>query len=247
MKIFLSWSGKRSRAIAEALNDWLPRVIQAVEPFFSPDIEKGANWNDRLRAELDGTFFGIICLTPDNLNSTWIHYEAGALLKTKDALISTLLHGIKHGDVVPPLSDFQWTIAEKEDDVLKLLKTINNRVGESKERALSEKHLESIFAMFWPELEKKLKAAESLGDATQVERSAEDMLLEVLESVRYQQRAFPFLFDYIENVAKMASINKLSPYPLAPSFHFFNPYRDREPLYGVPTDEPDETSTPIES
>ena len=30
MKIFLSWSGPRSRAIAEALNDWLKRVIQAV-------------------------------------------------------------------------------------------------------------------------------------------------------------------------------------------------------------------------
>lgn len=34
MKIFLSWSGKRSCAVAEALNEQLPRIIQAVEPFF---------------------------------------------------------------------------------------------------------------------------------------------------------------------------------------------------------------------
>jgi hypothetical protein len=67
MKIFLSWHGKRSRAIAEALNDWLRRVIQAVKPFYSPEIEKGAKWSSELDSALEGTRFGIICLTPDNL------------------------------------------------------------------------------------------------------------------------------------------------------------------------------------
>jgi TIR domain-containing protein len=113
MKIFLSWHGQRSRAIAEALNDWLRRVIQAVKPFYSPDIEKGAKWSSEIDSALEGTRFGIICLTPDNLDSTWIHYEAGALSKTKDALIWTFLHELTAGDVPQPLGKSQHTIAEK--------------------------------------------------------------------------------------------------------------------------------------
>lgn len=42
MKIFISWSGTRSRAMAVALRNWLPDVVQAFKPFMSEeDIEKG--------------------------------------------------------------------------------------------------------------------------------------------------------------------------------------------------------------
>lgn len=97
MKIFFSWSGARSRAVAEALNDWLPRVIQAVKPFYSPEIEKGAKWSNEIDDALEGTRFGIVCLTPDNLSSTWIHYETGALSKTSGALIWTFYRDLHPG------------------------------------------------------------------------------------------------------------------------------------------------------
>lgn len=196
MKVFISWSGARSRMVADALNDWLKRVIQAVKPFYSPEIDKGAKWSSEIDDALEGTHFGIVCLTPDNLNSTWIHYETGALSKTKDALVWTFLHGLTPGDVPPPLGKFQNTVAEKED-VLRLLKTINGRLGEVGSEPLQDRLLEDNFELFWPRLEERLQAAEKIpastiservNDAIEGQRNERAILDEILELVRSQER-----------------------------------------------------------
>ena len=59
--------------MAEGLNGWLPNVIQEVEPFFSPKIEKGARSIAEINSKLEDTHFGIICLTPDNRTKPCIH------------------------------------------------------------------------------------------------------------------------------------------------------------------------------
>jgi len=193
MKIFLSWSGLRSRAVAEALNDWLRRVIQAVKPFYSPEIEKGAKWSNEVDDALEGTRFGIICLTPDNLKSPWIHYEAGALSKTKDALIWTFLHGLTPGDVPPPLGKFQHTVAEK-GDVLLLLKAVNSRLADVGGEPLQERLLEENFELFWPRLEEKISGAAAQPVTLQQQgheeavRDERAILHEILELVRSQER-----------------------------------------------------------
>lgn len=67
MKVFISWSGDTSRQVAEALRDWLPDVIQQLEPFLSSkDIASGLKWQDEISSKLDETTFGVICLTKDN-------------------------------------------------------------------------------------------------------------------------------------------------------------------------------------
>ena len=91
MKVFLCWSGERSRQVAQALNDWLPTVIQAVEPWMSGDIGKGVRWGPEVSAELEESRVGIICLASDNLGNPWILFEAGAVSKTKDASVCTFL------------------------------------------------------------------------------------------------------------------------------------------------------------
>src|SRR5712691_4344098 len=82
MKVFLSWSGQRSRAVAEALRDWLPDVLQVVQPWLSSeDIPLGARWASEIARILEEADTGIICLTRDNVNSQWLNFEAGALSK----------------------------------------------------------------------------------------------------------------------------------------------------------------------
>src|SRR5688572_19220319 len=109
MEVFLSWSGERSKAVAETLSVWLGQVIQAVDPWISSDIEKGARWNPEIAARLEQSRVGIICLTKENLDAKWILFESGALSKTKDAYVCTLLLDIDPSDVEQPLGQFQHT------------------------------------------------------------------------------------------------------------------------------------------
>ncbi|MCP4614466.1 MAG: hypothetical protein GY845_37785 [Planctomycetes bacterium] len=72
MKIFISWSGTLSHKVACVLRDWLPSVIQAVEPYVSSeDIDKGARWSTDIAGKLEESSFGIIAVTPENLSAPW--------------------------------------------------------------------------------------------------------------------------------------------------------------------------------
>lgn len=52
MQVFVSLSKSESWRIARVFADWMQEVIQAVEPFVSVDIEKGALWETVLVDEL---------------------------------------------------------------------------------------------------------------------------------------------------------------------------------------------------
>lgn len=184
MKVFLSWSGERSRKVAVLLNDWISQVIQAVEPWISTDIEKGARWSEEISSSLEQTKVGIICLTKDNLKSEWILFEAGALSKTKDAIVCTFLLDVNATDVTPPLSIFQNTKFEKED-LRKLLHSINKKIEESGERPIPEKTLNQAFEKFYPELKEELeKIIHETFESKTTKRPDRDILEEILETVR---------------------------------------------------------------
>jgi hypothetical protein len=187
MKVFISWSGQRSAAVADALRYWLPKVIQALEPWMSADdIEKGTRWRSGLASELEQSSVGIICLTRENLDSTWIHFEAGALSRQQDnTYVCTLLFGLEPTDVREPLAQFQHTRTQK-DDVRKLISTINNTLGDSK---LPESELGETFEVWWPKLEGRLNAipANASESAEPIRRDRE-ILEEILELARSQGR-----------------------------------------------------------
>jgi len=53
--------------MAEALKEWLPNVIQAVDPWVSSsDIDAGMRWTPALAEQLQQTQLGILCLTAEN-------------------------------------------------------------------------------------------------------------------------------------------------------------------------------------
>jgi Ricin-type beta-trefoil lectin domain-like len=168
MKVFISWSGKTSRGVAEALRNWLPDVLQAVDPFFSDfDISAGDRFPEVLQRKLGETHFGILCLTPTNHQAPWMLFEAGALAKKFEAndagsptkkfeegRICPYLINLSPSELKQPLALYQAKTADR-DGTLALLKSINRHLREGR---MSETRLEKSFKLWWPNLESSLKA-----------------------------------------------------------------------------------------
>jgi hypothetical protein len=119
VKLFISWSGPESKIIATGLREFLPRVIQSVDPFMSQhDIEGGELWLQRLLSELNESSTAIACLTPTNLAAPWLNFEAGAIAKAisrkKDQpRVFTYLWKVEPSDIRGPLVHFQATKTER--------------------------------------------------------------------------------------------------------------------------------------
>ena len=93
MKVFISWSGNISLKVALIFRDWLPSVIQSIEPYVSSeDIDKGARWSTDIAKELENSTFGILCVTKENLEAPWLSFEAGALSKPSCPTFGTTIN-----------------------------------------------------------------------------------------------------------------------------------------------------------
>jgi hypothetical protein len=183
MKVFICWSQERSKTIAEELRRWLKIVIQQIDPWMSDeDIRAGARWHPEITNILAECKVGIICLTPENLKSEWIHFEAGALSKTveKTYVCPLLIGGLEKEDVPYPLAQFQLKKANK-DGMFDIVKTINSVLN--KTFLLSDEILKKTFDKWWPDLEKVIKELPVLA-TNKTKRTQDEMLEEILNSVR---------------------------------------------------------------
>ncbi len=154
--VFLSWSGERSMRFARELKWWLPRVVHGTRAWMSDvDIAKGERWSTKIGQQLESHRVGIICVTPENMTSEWLLFEAGALSRTLDeARVCPVLLGMRANDLMGPLSQFQATVFEREE-MHALARSLNARLGDD---ASDELVLNDAFRHFWDEFEDKVRA-----------------------------------------------------------------------------------------
>lgn len=154
MVVFISWSGDRSRKVAELLVDLLQNVIQTSKPWMSQhSIEAGEDWFRAIERGAGSTVFGILCLTPENQENPWILYEAGLLRKGfESSRVSALLLGLSTKDVRSPLREINNVPFSKEG-VLKLFQTFNANT----ENKLVPERISAVFEMAWSAFETKVK------------------------------------------------------------------------------------------
>jgi TIR domain len=182
VKVFISWSGQRSRAVAGALHTWLPDTVNYVKPWMSRrDINAGAKWTPEINAQLSETKFGIICLTPENQHAPWIMFEAGALAKTlDDAYVVPYLINMEDSEVEGPLSQFQ-AVSMDEQGTFDLVQSINNALGKE---ALAKDRVERVFERGWLDLERAFDDIPEAEVPVPQRRQPDEILREVLELVR---------------------------------------------------------------
>lgn len=187
MRVFISWSGDQSKQVAEYLREWLPQVIQCLDPWVSADdIESGSRWLRVLDSELEQGFVGIACITQDNQLSPWIQFEVGVLSKAADqSRVTPYLLDLAPADLEDsPLTMFQARRAN-EDDTWKLVQDLNRLAGDR--RVKSETSLRKAFDHNWPDLELRITASASTIEAP-AKRQVPDMVAEILDHVRALRR-----------------------------------------------------------
>jgi hypothetical protein len=189
MRVFISWSGDTSKKVAELLKLWLPSIINDIDPWVSTkDIPGGAQWFTEINNQLMNQNVGIAILTPENLDSPWIHYECGALAKgLTEARVYYLCVGVQPTDVKPPLGHLNGTVPDK-DGMRKFIGDLNTMLEKPRGTAA----LDFTFGMVWDHFETKFNEIISAigGGTNSAGRGIEDMISEVLNTVRSLEKRF---------------------------------------------------------
>ncbi|MCF5885392.1 toll/interleukin-1 receptor domain-containing protein [Aeromonas veronii] len=184
MKVFLSWSGERSKQVATLLDEWLRCVLQAIRPWISTkDIDRGALWFNEIQDQLQDTTTGIICLTQENKEKPWILFEAGALAKgLSNSRVCTLLIDLRPSDIKDPLAQLNHTLPDR-DNMFELVRTLNNRLANN---ALDPRILETVFNTYWNQFEQGFNEilTRTANMKAPAPRSDQDILSEILDTTR---------------------------------------------------------------
>jgi hypothetical protein len=181
MKVFISWSGDRSQALAQALREWLPMVLHYVEPWLSQsDIEAGERWANEVAKELEASKFGIICITRENITSSWILFEAGALAKfMQEGRVIPLLLDVEFKDITGPLAQFQAKKVDKSG-----IGDVVNSINQISETKVPEIRLSPLFDTLWPTLDKKVGEIPKTQTPARQNRPQHEVLEELVTSIR---------------------------------------------------------------
>jgi hypothetical protein len=187
MRVFISWSGPRSRKVAACLHEYLPKVFHLVSTWMSvDDIRSGAYWSVDIRNSLGSAKVGIICLTPDNIESRWLLYESGALAHAVGgALVVPYLLGLRPTEIQGPLAQFQAVAADKVGTE-KLFRDLNELLTEGK---LGESSFSETFDVWWPRISECLKSAQVDDREKRTKLSERELLEEAVQHLRFLRRA----------------------------------------------------------
>ncbi|MBO1267061.1 toll/interleukin-1 receptor domain-containing protein [Arthrobacter cavernae] len=208
MKVFISWSGEKSKDFANALRDWLPYVIQDLLPWVSDrDIDSGAMSMAEIHQQLAEVTYGIICTTSENQARPWINYEAGALWKSLDnqSRVVPLLIDIEREDITSPLGNFQSRLltraSNRKDEFWRLIRSLN----EARHLPIAEAIIQDAFERQWhrmdyaiTHIEKNSYAYTSVMRPT--DKKLEDIHQTLLKLEQAQRRSAQTTLDSLDEI-----------------------------------------------
>lgn len=124
--------------IAEELKNFFEETLQNVEPFYSPDIQKGTIWLETINTAIGNSSAGILCLTKENHMKPWVLFESGALSRV--GVVCPIVFDMEKQHVKSPLNIFQASDFNAKE-FKKLFEDISQSCGTN----LNQKIIDRIF------------------------------------------------------------------------------------------------------
>jgi len=153
MNIFFSYSGARSKEVAEAFAAFVQFIFRDINALgINTDIAKGDSWRNLLQDSASQAELAIVFVTSENIEKPWLNYEMGFLIE-KLKYVIPLLVDLKPSDLKGPLSQFQACTVSK-DEIYKLVKQIH-KLGYKKK--IETSLLNELFNKHWPVFLEKIK------------------------------------------------------------------------------------------
>ncbi|PZO47703.1 MAG: hypothetical protein DCF16_17395 [Alphaproteobacteria bacterium] len=81
--IFISWSGEKSKKVANRLADFLEDVLGVKAYTSDKEMKPAQNWRDELERRLSEAKFCIMCLSIENIDAPWMMWESGAIWQAR--------------------------------------------------------------------------------------------------------------------------------------------------------------------
>lgn len=181
MKVFISWSGEKSKDFAIQLRGWLPHVLQDLQPWVSDmDIDSGTLSMAEIHHQLSDTKYGIIVTTAENQDRSWINYEAGALWKSVegDSNVVPILIDLDLADLTSPLKNFQLRQLKKPQGRKSEFKKLIDSLNKARSLPVAQNILDEAFNYHWGKMEDIFARIEKNDYAYKPEMSPTQLRLE---------------------------------------------------------------------
>lgn len=185
VKVFISWSGDLSKAVASVLHDWISLLSDRLQPWMSDsDIEAGQRGLAQIETELQGSRFGIIVVTSANQRAQWLNFEAGALSKVvseavEQRVVPLLVDLDSPAQLTGPLTQFQAKLLN-EDGLRAIARSLANVAGV--EAPAVFQRFDMSYMQYWQMLEDAM--ANARVETRPEPRDSTEMLEEVLTQIR---------------------------------------------------------------
>lgn len=160
-KIFISWSGIKARIVGDNLcelfNIAFPANIDSF--FFSKQMDDGIVWVTDIFSEIKNAKFGIIILTRESFEKTWLNFEAGGIFTNKKDELSKIIPIFVDIDRETldrhksPLRFFQSDYQYNYESIEKLIKRIEGVMswsinGDFYRENRGKKHIDDFLSKF---------------------------------------------------------------------------------------------------
>lgn len=165
--VFISFSKRETTKVAEVItgiiNSIYPKNKTNVEVFFSPEKIKAGGFRGQILDAMRNAKFAISVLSPENKESPWLMYEAGALSLAVEQNGGHLMPYLfcRHGsEVESTIEDLQYAQYQRDDEdnqdqLVSLMENLNSSL--SKENQVDLMEIEKKINKSWNSIDKKFE------------------------------------------------------------------------------------------